>query len=175
MKEYINKHITSLIPTVLVGFFLFHSFVYIKLTSSLKSLRFISDDLVEVIDSAPYKEKDSDKFYQSSKVLVIDIEKYDVTEASEILKNSNFFKSPKAVQITFSKNTVKNEFFKIFAKSTDSSNLSNDLKDIILTKSTSLVSEGKLCHYKDCIVNFIALKILSSNNKHEIEEIKKWN
>ncbi len=149
---------TTIILSISVGFFIISSVIAINLSITASSLRFISDDIAQVLDSTPTQKTDEQLFFQSEKIIVFNLNKSNLDEAARIIEQGNLLKDATSVQLTFSTHRTKANFFRMAQGFTASEMNQENLKKLLITQSKSIVSKGKLCYFEHCIDNYIALR-----------------
>ena len=149
---------TATILSTSVGFFIVSSIIAINLSITASSLRFISDDMAQVLDSSPIQKTDQKLFFQSESIIIFNLNNSNLDEAARIIEQGNLLKDATSIQLTFSTHRTKENFFRMAqGLSSDEMNQEN-LKKLLVTQSKSIVSKGRLCYFEHCIDNYIALR-----------------
>ena len=143
----------TLIPITLLGLIYISSFLFLNLSKSLISLRFLGDEFEQIIDSG-LTSKSEFYFYKSPSVLVFPRQSAENILSKEIAQEINSFLDTGNVRLSFSNDNLKNKFFDDLLKSEV---ISEKALDVLQAKSTSIVSKGKICFHQNCLSQFIAI------------------
>ena len=153
MNKILNKHLQFLSLSLIVGLFFISSIMLLKLNNSLVSLRFIGDDLEEILDNSGQVRQKPSYFYQSPKTLVYDLKNTNIDHVFKDFESNVFFEELPETMITFSNQEVKKKFYQLLRNQSSSEKL-----DQIKLKTQSTVVKGKVCFINNCSDEYIAFK-----------------
>ena len=168
MKKINIHNYTKITLTIALGFFFISSIIYINFSTTLSSLRFLSDDVHEILDPLPSTSSNERIFYQSNHITVFDVKAINIDNILEVIKAEKVISGPRSFEITFSDKEIKQKFFRMISTLDENDLEKENIKKLLVSKSSSTISSGRLCFLENCIDQYIALK----NMQHSVEKKK---
>ena len=172
MIRHLHKATTSTILTIPVCFLFLYSFLFFSFQKIQKSLYFVSDDMVQILEFSETHKSLNTFFYHSPHVLVFNLS---TTKLNEVFKDSEFIeriKNSPDMEITFSAPNLQDQFVdEIIKQNENKKDDKSHYKSLMAKMKTSSV-KGKICFFKKCTEKFMAIK--TRNRLNSEEEILAW-
>jgi hypothetical protein len=165
MKKINIDNYTKTTLSITLGFFFISSIIYINFSTTLSSLRFVSDDVHEILDPLPSTSSNERIFYQSNHVTVFDVNTINIDNILQVIETEQIISGPNSFEITFSDREIKQKFFRMISALDENDLEKENIKKLLVTKSSSTISSGRLCFLENCIDQYIALK----NMQHSVD------
>lgn len=139
-------------------FFFISSIIALSYSKKIISLRFISEDFVQILDHSTKNILTPHTFYQSENIIVYNTMNDQIEHLIENISTNKGLEKYSSVQIVFSDKKIKENFFRLITTLNSEDLKNQDLKKLIMAQSKSMISPGEICYLNSCITNFIAFK-----------------